>query len=677
MRKIVVIFFLLSINALCASAQVPPVTEQQIENLSDLLESDTEDDQLLQQLEFFQRNPLNINTATTDELRQLRIISDLKIQNLLQYRNLLGPLLSIYELQAVPGWDLNIIKKISPFIVVSDPSGLVKGLTQRFTGGEHSIILRYSRLLEKAKGYNKSLNTFYPGSPDRLLFRYRYQYKNLLQWGITADKDAGEQFFNGAQSKGFDFYSAHFFVRRLGMIKTLALGDYNVNLGQGLIQWQSLAFKKSADAVDVKRQSPVLQPYSSAGEYNYNRGAGLTLEKGGLEATVFASSTPVSANRAVDTFSNEAFFSSFLSSGLHRTSSEVKDRNSVNQISAGGNIKYSTALFSIGVNSIYYQFSYPLQKRADPYNRFAAHGSSWINHSADFSLTYKNTHFFGEAALDKEGRSAVTAGAQIALDPKVDFALLYRSIGRGYASVYGNAFTENVMPVNEQGFYTGVTIRPAGRWRIDSYADVYRFPFIKFRTDAPSTGKDYLLQVTYKPNRQTEIYARYRTETKERNQSGSDSVLHFLVNKQRQNLRLHLQYQLAPSFALKTRSELVLWDKKGIDEQTGYLVYIEGAYKGGFTWGGNIRLQYFETEGYDSRLYAFESDVLYGYTIPPFFDKGFRYYVNLHYDINKKLTAWGRWSQTIYKDKQVIGFGLDEIKGNTRTEVKLQMRYVF
>jgi len=97
----------------------------------------------------------------------------------------------------------------------------------------------------------------YPGSPQKVFIRYKYQYKNLLQYGVVGEKDAGEQFFKGSQKQGFDFYSVHFFVKNIGVIKSLALGDYTVSLGQGLTQWQSLAFKKSADVLSVKRQSPV------------------------------------------------------------------------------------------------------------------------------------------------------------------------------------------------------------------------------------------------------------------------------------------------------------------------------------------------------------------------------------------------------------------------------------
>ena len=90
-----------------------------------------------------------------------------------------------------------------------------------------------------------------------------------------------------------------------------------------------------------------------------------------------------------------------------------------------------------------------------------------------------------------------------------------------------------------------------------------------------------------------------------------------------------------------------------------------------------MRLQYFETDGYDSRLYAYENDVLYSFSIPVFYDKGYRYYLNVNYDVNKRLSCWFRWAQTIFKDKTTVGSGLDEIKGNKRTEVKFQVLYYF
>ena len=95
------------------------------------------------------------------------------------------------------------------------------------------------------------------------------------------------------------------------------------------------------------------------------------------------------------------------------------------------------------------------------------------------------------------------------------------------------------------------------------------------------------------------------------------------------------------------------------------------------SFSGNIRLQYFETDGYNSRLYAFESDVLYGYSIPVFYDKGYRYYFNVNYDFSKHLSTWARLAQTYYPDKNTIGSGLDLIKGHTKTEFTFQVIWHF
>jgi len=92
---------------------------------------------------------------------------------------------------------------------------------------------------------------------------------------------------------------------------------------------------------------------------------------------------------------------------------------------------------------------------------------------------------------------------------------------------------------------------------------------------------------------------------------------------------------------------------------------------------GNIRLQYFKTDGYDSRLYVYENDVLYNYSIPVFYDNGLRYYINFNYNINKQIAIWLRWAQTIYKGKSGIESGLDEIDGNKKTGINFLCQYQF
>ncbi|MDQ6723239.1 MAG: helix-hairpin-helix domain-containing protein, partial [Thermoproteota archaeon] len=339
--------------------ETPPVIiEQQLENLTENNDDiETEDDSYIQEMQHFINDPLNLNTATESELKQLKVLTALQIQNLIAYRKLFGKFIDIYELQAVPDWNVSMIRRIRSFITVNDQPYLLASLASRLKNGQNSLLVRVTQVLERSKGYlldSSNAKNFYPGSQQKLFVRYKYAYKNLLQYGITAEKDAGEQFFKGAQKSGFDFYSAHFFVRNVGIIKSLALGDFIVNLGQGLTQWMGLAFKKSSDVLNIKRQADVLRPYNSTGEIYFHRGAGITFQKKYWEATAFISNRKVDANFIVDTLNNEDFISSLQTSGYHRTKSEVEDKNSQGQLTLGGNLSYSKNRLHIGFNAVHY-----------------------------------------------------------------------------------------------------------------------------------------------------------------------------------------------------------------------------------------------------------------------------------------------------------------------------------
>ena len=681
MKKAFFILLIIHLPLFTVLAQESPVStiEQQLENLTDVDQAETEDDSYHQQWERFRRNPLNLNAADETDLRELKILSGLQIANFLSYRKLFGKFISIYELQAVPSWDVQIIKKLVPFITIADPINVADVFKKRFREGDHTLSFRYSQVLEKSAGFEKtSTGTKYLGSPPKLFLRYRYIYKNLLQYGVVGDKDAGEQFFKGAQKNGFDFYSFHFFARKLGSIQALALGDFTVNLGQGLIQWQSLAFRKSVDILGTKRQSPVLRPYNSAGEFSFHRGAGITLQKGKLETTAFISYRKLSANFVTDTVSYEEYITSFLNSGYHRTESEVAGRHKLGQLALGGNIKYKGRNWHAGFNAIYFDFSSPVVKRQEPYNLYAISGKNWSNYSIDYSYTHRNLHFFGEAAIDKNFSKAFLNGLLISVDPRVDLSFLHRNIDPQFQSNNGNAFTENTYPTNENGFYSGISIRPVSAWRFDAYVDVFKFPWLKYLVDAPSQGKDFLAQITYTPNKQLEVYTRYRSETKEGNQPDNNTAMNYVVSLPRQNWRTQISYRINQSFAVRSRTELLRYDKKGKNAENGFLTFFDVIYKPPLkNYSGNIRLQYFETDDYNSRIYAYENDVLFYYSIPAFYDQGYRYYLNINYNLNSNISFWLKWSQTLYQNVESIGSGLDEIPGSKKSEIRAMARVIF
>lgn len=663
--------------------ETPPGIDQQIEDQAGMYETETEDDSYLQQLEYYKKHPVNFNEADANELREFKMLTDLQIQHFILYRNLLGALIHIYELQAIPTWDILTIRKLIPYIIIADTKTMAQNLRRRFLGGDKSLMLRFSMVLPRSKGYFRdSSANFYTGSRPHMLVRSKYNYKNLLQYGLLGDKDAGEQFFKGSQKLGFDFYSFHFFARKLGMIKQLAIGDFTVNLGQGLIHWQSLAFKKNAAIVSVKRQTDILRPYTSAGEYNFHRGAGITLGKKSWETTVFASTRKLSAIIKTDSLQNqEGYVSSLLKSGYNRSHSELEDRNNLRAVTLGSNIKYSIPKGHTGISWVQYFFSKPFKASDKPYDMFAIEGKKWSNFSLDYAYTFRNIHLFGEMAADTYFHTAFLQGFIVSIDRSVDVAMVYRKIDKRYQSVYGNAFTENNLPGNETGVYTGISMRAANVWKIDAYADFYKFPWLLYRADAPGYGSDYLLQAAYIPNKQVEISLRYKKEAKQSN-AASELSISPLVYGSRRNLRYQISYRINREISIKNRVEALWYEKEAENKQKGFLIYADIYYRSySKPFSGNTRLQFFESDGYSSRLYAYENDVLYSYSMPAFFNKGFRWYLNVRTDLRKWLSGkkhfqielWLKYALTHYFELDKIGSHLDEIQGNRRSEFKIQL----
>ena len=663
-------------------SELSAIDEQQLENQAGREEAATEDDTYIQQLAYYRKHPLNLNSAGEPELHSLSMLSTIQVSSLLQYRALFGKLLSVYELQAVPGWDLATIYRLLPFITVNDSEVFIESIRKRIKGGEKKLLVSVSETIERSKGFRATTTNPFLGSRPTIFFRYRYNYKNLLQYGITGDKDAGEPFFGHALSTGFDFYSFHFFARKLGKVQALAAGDYSVNMGQGLIQWHSLAFKKNAAVLAVKRQSPALQPYTAAGEYNFYRGAGITLQQGNWIFTAFGSVRKLSAAISSDSLQpGNSVITTIQTSGYHRTFSEIENRNTVQHFAAGGILQYRRTNWHAGINFIRHTFSIPFARPEEPYDVFAVSGRHWGNYSMDYSYTLRNFHFFGEAAIDKNGSGALLQGLLISADTKTDVAFVYRTISSAYRALAGNAFTENSMPANEKGLYAGISVRPADSWKIDAYADFFRFPWLKYRVDIPSYGHEYMVQITYKPSRQVEIFCRYRSEEKTTNISNTNMTVHTPSQAKRVNWRSQVHFSPGRSFLLRSRVEWVQFaGAMGTEREYGFMWFCDAGFKPpGANASFGFRVQYFETDGYNSRIYTYENSGLYSFSIPAFFNKGVRFLARCSYKLHSKITGKNDCrlglfiGQTIYNGTQIIGSGPDEIAGNRKSEVKFQL----
>ncbi|MGB1032468.1 MAG: hypothetical protein ACPGWM_07625, partial [Flavobacteriales bacterium] len=85
----------------------------------------------------------------------------------------------------------------------------------------------------------------------------------------------------------------------------------------------------------------------------------------------------------------------------------------------------------------------------------------------------------------------------------------------------------------------------------------------------------------------------------------------------------------------------------------------------------------FETDSYNARLYAYENDVLYAFSIPAYFSKGVRYYAVAKYKIKRGVDLWLRYARWYYTDRSTTGSALDEIAAPHKSEIKVQLRLRF
>lgn len=691
MQKQLIFFGILMLCFLSLKSQETRTSQQAIEDMveeiAQNIEGEVDYSQITSDLYYFLEHPINLNYSDEKTLEKLRSLNDFQILSLVDYIKTQGNMATLYELQLIEGFDYATIKKLLPFVFVSsEKEDEIWSAKKALKYGKSNLFARISSTVETPIGYqkvsdslfNENPKAYYPGNKYRVYTRYKFSYKTKLQWGITAEKDPGEQFLKGEQKNGFDFYSAHVQINDLGLIKTLVLGDFQAQFGQGLIMWSYLTQGKSSYVMDVRKRSKGLNRYTSTDENSYFRGGGLTLEKRGFTFTAFGSYKSKDANITLsDTLSEQDYFTSFLNTGIHALPVEIENKKSINETVFGGNVNWHHNKFKMGISGIKYQFNLPFVTDDSPENKFRFSGKNNSNLSADIEFRFKALHIFSEAAISESGGKAILAGALMELSSQIRTSVLYRNYQKEYQALYSNAFSEGSKTQNEQGFYMGLEMLPVKKWKIAAYYDFYKFPWITSQADSPSKGADYLVQTDFTVSRTLSMYWRYKREVKQENLEEIESGIPKLSEGAKSYFRYNISYSPGENWELRNRIEMSKYQKEAVEEW-GYMLYQDVIYRPEiFPASFVLRYAVFDTETYETRIYTYESDVLNAYSVPPLYGKGVRAYLMLHYQLFEKFDFWLRFAQTWYADRKEIGSGLNRIDGDTKSEIKIQLRYKF
>jgi hypothetical protein len=638
------------------SLQEPEEGDESYENLSHLLS-----------------HPLNLNTATENELRLLNLLSEKQIAAILKHRNDFGDFISTLELQAIEELDLGSIEQVLPYVRVVDPTSLInKKLLHRMQReSETYILLRYESSLEDAKQFKSNVpdDERFKGIPGKTYLRFRSSRPGDFSYGLTAENDTGES-FRWNPSKNFygpDFLSGHLQLQNKGPIKNIILGDYQAQFGQGLVWGGVAGMGKGSETITSPRRINIgFAPYTSAYEAGNLRGLASTIQL----SQRFKISSCYSWQRRDGSINGDAI-TAVQVSGMHRTKSELEKRRSWEEQIFGGAIQYRYKSLEAGLTLQHFQASKKMMAESRLYNAYTFRGSANTNASIFGIFNYRNMTFFSELALTLTQGHGFVGGIMLTLTPKFDATAVHRIYAVNYQPFFGNGFSENTRSQNESGTYWGWKYRFNRKWTHTGYVDIFRFPNLKYRVYSPSQGVEWLLRINWQPSRSTQVTLQARQEQKVRNQITQEKMYQVLPTR-KTNYWINIDFGLNQNLKMKSRI------------QYGEFMQHTGTTNGftiaqdfiGQTGKFKISLRYalFDTEDWDNRHYLYEQDVWLAYSLPAYDGVGVKKMAMIEYKLSRKITLWLRLARLQYRDRDTIGAGVDQILGNTRNDVKLQAR---
>jgi hypothetical protein len=305
------------------------------------------------------------------------------------------------------------------------------------------------------------------------------------------------------------------------------------------------------------------------------------------------------------------------------------------------------------------------------YNQYRFSGTENLTGGVDYSFNKGKYQLFGETAISKSKGKAFVQGAIINLNDQLSFSALFRHFDKNYQALWANTFAEGSNISNESGLYFGAKILPVKFVTLSAYSDFYRSQWINYSTAAPSTGWDILTQANIVLSGKTEFYIRFKNEEKEVKFIQNERYVN--LPEQTQKLRFHFYYKYSEQIILKTRLEQVLY--KGLEKENGLMIFQDVQYiPTKIPINISARIAWFSTDSYNSRVYAYENDLLYTFSIPAYYGNGLRTYLNLKYKIAKNVDLWFKIANTSWNDRDIISSGYNEIQGNNKTELKFQLR---
>jgi hypothetical protein len=656
MLKFILILYLFFISS-WSFGQEAKLSEV-ILNIAEELADDNSDPEAVtayvEKLNELSENPVELNSSGENEISRLFFLTDFQVKALVDYVHASGRILSVYEIVNIPGFDRETVEMMTSFIT----------LENKVNTNSDSVKWRNTSITNLSIKSGKN-DTAGKVSPWKILSKYNFT-SGAISGGFTVEKDPGEKLFPSNPPIP-DFLSANIAYKSNGLIRKLIMGDYSARFGQGTNINTGIRRGLSLTAPGYMSASDEIKPYTSTDENNFFRGVATEISIKNLSAMLFFSKNNNDATLGSISGTSKDYIENFYIGGIHNTSTLLQKKDAVAELVYGVNLSYNFKNLRMGISISEDRFSLPLKlTNIDPRSVFDFEGDRNSLYSIYYNSLIKRILLYGEFSANKDSKYAFVQGLSLRPSDRLTINFLFRNYNPGYISFHGKGPGSGSSSDNGREILGNFTFEAAKHLFISGGYDIQKFPWLKYRCSSPSLGIKHEIRVKYLPVEKLTIDASYNYRySMVDNQSllGVPELKHIVTR----SIKGSIRHILNDKLTIGTRIDYKIVEFSG---SSGMLLLEDINYKfRSIPFSIWLRYCIFHTDDYDSRLYTWENDLLYSFSIPALYGEGIRNYAMVKWEIRDRTEIRIKY-----------GLTSSNSSGNTsenRNELKVQFRIWF
>jgi hypothetical protein len=401
-------------------------------------------------------NPMDLNMVSEEDLSRLMFLNDEQIDAILMYQYQHG-FRSVYELQLIDCLKDYEIRNLLPFLIidslrVNELSGSKSNkmyFKEVFHYARHEMTLRVdARNIED-----------YVGDPMYGKFRYRFNYQNRVQAGLTLGRNTGIPWTDVD-------YGGYIQLKDLGPMKTIVAGNFQANFGYGLVVGSPFKRGKSAYIKSTATTDEGLKKFSSVGDsYNYFHGLGATARIKWADISAFYS--------------------------LREDAKAEETWQHVLGVNATGRWKK----LKVGLTAMENIASQHMNVRAQ-----AVMG-------ANMRYNWGKVDLWGEMAASQGDQWGWATIMGLRVNPITDLNMLaiYRYYSPEYDNLYANALCSTTRVYDEHGGYLGLEYNRLKNWQLSIFGDVWKDGYETMAQADFISPKNYKMHMRLRAKSKNEI----------------------------------------------------------------------------------------------------------------------------------------------------------------------------